>query len=194
MSKVFFILALIYGSCEHSRDSIERILLMYENNKVDFEKALELFKKEKEVLSLRRLEKNDSFHFFRESSVWLVYNLVLNDGKDNLTILIDTTYKGRESQFWEKNNYQVESTNGMSLIAFLDSNNVALESFKTLKHFLTNNNLLMISREIDSEKITIMLNENEGYLYNPGDSFPHYVEANEIRKIDDKIYYFKQRP
>jgi len=86
------------------------------------------------------------------------------------------------------------TTKNLSLIAFLDSNQIPIQSFIKLKNFLSNNKLFMISHDIDSEVIIIMFNEIEGYIYEPNDEIPKYIEASELKKIDENIYYFKKKP
>lgn len=193
IDKVYiFVLLFIFTSC--NKDIFMEAKKLYQENKQNFSEIISLMDSKKEVYSLNRYESSFPDNTFSNKAYWLNYTLRVSMIRKGFIIFIDSNYKGKESSFWEKELYEIKTNGNHNLQEILDSNHITKQTFMKLKDFLSKNKFYMITRVIDSDYIIIMINQTSGFLYSPEQEMPKYVEADEIRKIDDHIYYFKLKP
>jgi len=194
INKIFILILFLTSISCRKKDSFEEAKEIYNANKQSFSEIISLLNSNKKVYFLNRYESTFSDKVFSDKSYWVNYTLGVSTIRRGFIIFIDSSYQNNESLFWEKDLAKIKTNQSLSLQEILDSNDISNETFMQLKDFLSKNNFNTITRIIDSDYIIILIDQTTGLIYTPQNTVPKYVEAQDIKKIDDHMYYFKLRP
>lgn len=178
-------------SCS-KKNSFEESKKIYFENKENFSEVINLFESIKEINSLRRYESSFPDNIFTDKAHWLNYTLEVISDRRGFIIFIDNSYKTKEPLYWGREFSEVKTNSELNLQDILDSNNISKEAFIKFKDFLSKNEFYLISKVLETNYLIIMINQTSGFLYNPNEGIPKYIEANIIQKIDEHVFYFNQ--
>ena len=159
----------------------------YSENNHELQIIIDILQTNKEIFSLKRQENSEER--------WLTYTLRISSHPvRGYTILFDYENSNNDTLFMNNNFTSILTTSNQNLSSILDSNNISISDFLKIVSFLDNKKIFIITRLIDFNYILILVDPTYGLLYNPEGELPKHPEAQEIKKITDHIYYYKQKP